>query len=92
MGLCVSHHTFECRRPLPGRTSEHHPRPFRRSPQTGNPDARETLEDICGQYWFGDPAWCAQTNAIQTPVTRLTLLAKYARGALRTRPGYEEPS
>jgi hypothetical protein len=57
-----------------------------------NPDARETLEDICGQYWFGDPAWYEQTNAIQTPVTRLTLLAKYARGALRNRPGYEEPS
>jgi len=57
-----------------------------------NPESRVDLEDICGQYWFGDPAWCAQTEAIQNPVTRLTLLAKYARGALRNIPAYEEPS
>jgi len=57
-----------------------------------NPESREELEDICGQYWFGDPQWRAETDAIQNPVTRLMLLAKYARGALRNSPGYEEPA
>jgi len=57
-----------------------------------NPESREELEDICGQYAYGDPAWYAATDAIQNPVTRLTLLAKYARGALRSSPAYEEPS
>jgi len=55
-------------------------------------ESLEDLEDICGQYWFGDPSWYAETNTIPNPVTRLTLLAKYVRGALRNSPGYEEPT
>jgi hypothetical protein len=55
-------------------------------------DDLQPLEDICGQYWFGDPAWLAQLRQVNKPDTRLLLLARYARGAFRNQPGYHEPT
>ena len=59
---------------------------------TGDTDIEAVLnlEDVCGQFWFGDPAWYAATNAIGDRANRLILLASYARGALRDSAGYEE--
>jgi hypothetical protein len=61
---------------------------------TGDQDLSsvQELEDVCGQFWFGDAAWYAETEAIENPATRLMLLARYARGALRNNAGYQEPS
>jgi hypothetical protein len=50
-----------------------------------------SLEDIWGQYWFGDPHWFAQFDAVSSGRVRLRLLASYARGALRNSATYQEP-
>jgi hypothetical protein len=58
----------------------------------GDSGAMQQLADLCGQYWFGDAAWSAEFNRVANQPARLMLLARYVRGAMRNRAGYQEPA